>query len=199
MADSFEKLNEEIISCDRCAGIKSPLLKTSIRNRGLASNIMIVGRNPGNKEAEAGRPFAGPSGKRLDDWLIQCGGNKENPRSGIYFTSALKCFCDSRKTDFKQMAANCESFLKRQINLVKPKLIITLGEDSYLHVAETQDSFNQALYKIYKTEELILISKFDYHYHLLVWPHPSPLNRLLNDDENKRKLIQTFDVVRKYL
>jgi uracil-DNA glycosylase len=97
------------------------------------------------------------------------------------------------------MAHNCRPFLDTQISIVKPKLIITLGQLAFETLNFTEISFSDALCTPLETREHVLLSPFAFHLTLLPWPHPSGLNRWLNDEGNRQRLERSFQTVAAFL
>lgn len=196
---SENEINQTIADCRLCSSLQGELKKTAVTSRGADPKVMIVGRNPGNTEMKTTVPFSGQSGVRLNEWLIGCGNPADNPRQSIYLTSVIKCFCDDSKKTFKKMAINCSPIIAAQVQLHKPKLVITLGADSFDSVKFVDRPFSAAVFEFYNSEEHVLFTKLQHHFVHLVWPHPSPLSRFLNEAENKLKLEATFENVRNFL
>jgi len=159
---------------------------------------MIVGQGPGKAELRRGRAFAGQSGKTLDSWLKSAGAGEDNPRAGVYLTSIIKC-CHEVQRDFAAMAHNCAPFLQRQIEIIRPELVITLGVQAYEHLRFAPVDFDSALCTPVHTSEYLLISQLQFGFWLLPWPHPSGLNRWHNSAENRRRLEASFGFVRQAL
>lgn len=193
------EINNLIQNCQACSRICSSLKKTAVTERGQSPKIMIVGRNPGNKETENNRAFGGLAGTRLDQWLVECGNATTNPREHMYLTSAIKCFCGPKKAIYKQMATNCSGILREQVALHEPELIISLGEDSYEAIKFIGLDFSEAVFNYYNSTDHVILTALDRHFIHLVWPHPSPLSRMLNSQENMDRLRETFPLVRQYL
>jgi DNA polymerase-1 len=88
------------------------------------ARIMIIGRDPGQKEDRYGTPFIGPSGKLLDDLLMIHGFNREE----IYITNAVKCGQPGEdKEPGKKEIRFCRELLVKEIEEVKPEIIIVFG------------------------------------------------------------------------
>ena len=85
--------------------------------------LMMVGEGPGEKEDASGRPFVGPAGKLLDDILEAI----EVPRKTVYITNVVKCRPPHNRKPLPDEIAACLPYLYRQIELVRPKLIVALG------------------------------------------------------------------------
>jgi uracil-DNA glycosylase family 4 len=87
-------------------------------------DVMIVGEAPGRNEDRAGKPFVGSGGKLLDSILKEAGLD----RSEIYITNIVKCRPpNNRKPKGDEVETCTSNYLKKQIELLKPKLICTLG------------------------------------------------------------------------
>jgi uracil-DNA glycosylase len=87
-------------------------------------DLMIVGEGPGRKEDEAGKPFVGAGGKVLDSMLKEAG----LERSELYITNIIKCRPPENRKPFDDEVEICTSnYLEKQLDLLKPKLICTLG------------------------------------------------------------------------
>ena len=158
---------------------------------------MVVGKGPGKTEVEQGRAFSGPAGRRLESWLKRCVPDPSDVRAGIYFTSVTKCLAAEKS--FPILLKNCGNFLDRQIQVVQPRLIITLGKEAYQFLSINDDAYPAAVCRLYDSSGSLLFTRFNHHYRLLVWPHPSGLNRWHNEPANRQKLEASFQVVRQEL
>jgi len=181
-----------------CEELVDGFAKPQHLQRGEAGRIMVVGQGPGNAELSRAKAFAGQSGKILDGWLRSATGHEKNPRLGMYFTSVIKC-CHSRPGDFSLMARNCGKFLEQQIAILKPVLVITLGREAYEHLRFASVAYESALCRQFRSSDYLLISKFPFVFWHLPWPHPSGRNRWHNSDENRRRLAESFVLVRRIL
>ena len=90
------------------------------------AQIMLIAEGPGKNEDAQGRPFVGAAGTFLEDLLDSAGLNRED----IYITNMIKCRApDNRDPEPSEMEA-CSKYLDRQIELINPELIVTLGRFS---------------------------------------------------------------------
>jgi uracil-DNA glycosylase family 4 len=87
------------------------------------ADLMLVGEAPGYHEDQQGEPFVGPAGKLLDRLLADIG----RKRSQVYIANVLKCRPPGNRNPSLEEAAACEGFLRRQIALIVPKLILSVG------------------------------------------------------------------------
>ncbi len=126
------ELHGQIIGCTKC-----PLSKTrthAVPGEGCFTvPLMFIGEGPGRDEDLQGRPFVGRAGKLLDELLVGI----EVNRSEIFITNIMKCRPsevgkDRRPTEFEVDA--CTPYLERQIKLVKPKVICTLGDTATRYI-----------------------------------------------------------------
>ncbi|EKD58877.1 MAG: hypothetical protein ACD_56C00036G0009 [uncultured bacterium] len=90
------------------------------------AEIMFIGEAPGKKEAETGIPFVGSSGKILDKMLASINLKRED----IYLTNILKCRPPGNRDPLPEEVAACLPWLEKQIAIIDPKIIITLGRFS---------------------------------------------------------------------
>ena len=103
------------------------------------SGILIIGENPAKEEDNKGLPFVGESGKLLEDALVQAGfkdipfggmGDRAGRNSGPYITNTVKCITSkNRKPTVNEINA-CQKYLKAEIDIIKPKMIIALGNSA---------------------------------------------------------------------
>jgi uracil-DNA glycosylase family 4 len=117
---------------------KSPLYKERIENKAFPvigsgdhnADIMFVGEAPGKNEAATGRPFCGASGKILDELLAHIGVDRET----VYITNVVKDRPTNNRDPKPEEIAIYAPFLDRQIDIVKPKVIATLGRFSMEYI-----------------------------------------------------------------
>lgn len=90
------------------------------------AQIMILGRNPGQKELVECRPFVGPAGERLDRFLEEVG----LTRRDCWLTNTCKCFSTKNRPPTYGELQACSEYLRAEIDLVKPKLIVSFGNEA---------------------------------------------------------------------
>ncbi|GBL18795.1 uracil-DNA glycosylase [Anaerolineae bacterium] len=88
--------------------------------------VMLIGEGPGRNEDEQGRPFVGASGKFLEELLAAAG----LQRAQVYITNVVKCRPPENRDPLPAEVAACAGYLERQIELVDPRVIVTLGRFS---------------------------------------------------------------------
>lgn len=87
---------------------------------------MFVGEGPGFHEDQQGRPFVGPAGKFLESMLASIG----YERKDVYITNVVKCRPPENRDPLPTEIDACRKYLEGQIELIKPRLIVTLGRYS---------------------------------------------------------------------
>jgi DNA polymerase len=88
------------------------------------AELMLIGEAPGAQEDQLGQPFVGRSGRLLDKLLEEELGID---RYQCYITNVVKCRPPKNRNPLPDEIASCRGFLERQIDLVSPKVIVTLG------------------------------------------------------------------------
>lgn len=121
----LEKLNKQMLSCKKCSLRKG--CNQVVPGEGPASaRIVFIGEGPGKKEDELGRPFVGAAGKFLDEMLEII----KLKREDVYIANTVKCRPPENRDPLPEEKDICWSWLEKQINLIEPDLIITLGRHS---------------------------------------------------------------------
>lgn len=120
--DSLEQVSSEIAACRTCP---LHLHRTHVvPGEGAApASLMLIGEGPGRQEDEEGRPFVGAAGKLLDRMLAAI----HRDRSNVYIANVVKCRPPENRAPTDEEALSCAPFLSRQIALVDPAVIVTLG------------------------------------------------------------------------
>ncbi len=98
---------------------------------------LFVGEGPGAEEDEQGDPFVGQSGKLLDGMLAAIGIRRGRE---AYIANVVKCRPPGNRTPSPEEAAACAPYLDRQIDLIRPKLIVALGKTAAMRLLGTEAS-----------------------------------------------------------
>ncbi|HEU4342785.1 MAG TPA: uracil-DNA glycosylase [Candidatus Binatia bacterium] len=123
-ANSLDELREAIGDCRRCKlwpgrthlvfGVGNPRAK-----------LMFIGEGPGRDEDLQGEPFVGRAGQLLTDIITKGMGLK---REDVYIANVVKCRPPDNRNPEPDEVASCEPFLRKQIDLVRPEIIVALGK-----------------------------------------------------------------------
>lgn len=123
--EQLEKLNKQMFSCSKC--VLRGTCKQVVPGEGSAeAEIIFIGEGPGQKEDELGRPFVGAAGKFLDEML----GAIKLKRENVYIANVVKCRPPNNRDPLPEEAETCWPWLEKQIEIINPKLIVTLGRHS---------------------------------------------------------------------
>jgi uracil-DNA glycosylase family 4 len=121
--DSLSSVEEEVRSCEKC-----PLSLTrtnAVPGEGPAdARVVLIGEGPGRNEDAQGRPFVGAAGRQLDALL----GDAGLRRGDVYITNVVKCRPPENRRPTVSEADACRPYLERQLGLVRPKLVVLLGD-----------------------------------------------------------------------
>jgi len=121
-------LREAVAACKAC-GLCQGRRQTVFGVGNPRARWMIVGEAPGEQEDLKGEPFVGPAGHLLDNMLRAVGLTREPdaPERQVFIANTLKCRPPRNRNPDPAELALCEPFLKRQIELVRPRLILAMG------------------------------------------------------------------------
>lgn len=129
--DSLKKIEKEILNCKKCRLWKTR--KNPVVGEGnLRAKIIFIGEAPGASEDEEGRPFCGRAGKILNELFKKALIRPED----VYITNILKCRPPKNRDPKKDEISACSSFLERQINIIRPKIVCPLGRYSAKFIFE---------------------------------------------------------------
>lgn len=114
---------DDVRSCTECDLARTCKQKTPGIGP-MPADIMFVGEQPGENEQEQGVPFVGPSGQLLDKIIASVGWKRQD----IYLTNVVKCRTDeNNRNPTKAEIAQCFVHLRREIEIVKPKIVVCWG------------------------------------------------------------------------
>ena len=122
---TLNELNEEIVLCQLCE-IAKYRTKAVPGEGSENAEIMFIGEAPGWHEDQQGRPFVGPAGRYLDQLLVSIGLKREQ----VYIANVIKCRPSGNRDPLPVEVENCRKWLERQIEIINPKMITTLGRYS---------------------------------------------------------------------
>lgn len=118
----WPQLRETVRSCTRCP-LHESRTQTVFGVGSYDADWMIIGEAPGAEEDRRGEPFVGRAGKLLDQMLRAVG----QQRDSVFIANILKCRPPNNRDPKPDEAAQCRGYLERQIELVKPKIILAVG------------------------------------------------------------------------
>ena len=129
MYDNWEELEQSIINCRKCKLCQNRInivFGTGNRN----AEIMFIGEGPGADEDREGEPFVGKAGKLMNEAFKGLGINREE----VYIANIVKCRPPQNRVPEQDEAEACLNYLRNQVILVKPKIIVLLGSTALKNI-----------------------------------------------------------------
>lgn len=125
---SWEQLRECCLHCSSCR-LARTRQNVVIEDGCPTSPLMFIGEGPGADEDAQGKPFVGKAGQLLTKMILAMGRdrNSMDPAKGVYIANVVKCRPPQNRNPLPDEAKACIGYLRRQIALVKPKVIVLLG------------------------------------------------------------------------
>ena len=145
-ADRLAQLREEIIEKNICPDLSAQAIQLVMGDGDPDADIVLIGEAPGKKEDEQGVPFIGAAGKFLDTMLAEVGMD----RASVYITNIVKYRPPNNRDPLPDEKAAFLPYLLRQLEIINPKVIITLGRHSmeyFLPGVKISDAHGQAVYR----------------------------------------------------
>ena len=161
------EIKQAVPACTAC-GLHKTRTQTVFGVGDEDADWMLIGEAPGAEEDRLGEPFVGQAGKLLDNMLAAIGLKRgEN----VYIANVLKCRPPGNRNPEPEEVEKCTPFLKRQIALIQPKLIIAMGRFAAQTLLASDASIASMRGRVYRYEGVPLIVTY----------HPAYLLRTLPD------------------
>jgi uracil-DNA glycosylase family 4 len=139
---TLTQIASEVSVCERCMLHHSR--KLAVPGEGpMNAEIMFIGEGPGFHENQQGRPFVGAAGKYLEELLVKIGYQRED----VFITNVVKCRPPNNRDPLPDELAACSDYLERQMQVINPKVIVSLGRYSmarFLPNAKISDIHGQS-------------------------------------------------------
>lgn len=165
-SDNLNELNEKISNCQKC-----PLGKTRTNfvfgTGNPNADIVVVGEAPGSEEDRQGKPFVGRAGQLLTDILKAINFSREE----VFICNILKCRPPDNRNPLPEEIFHCEPYLMKQLELIKPKLILAVGTFAGQTLLNSKEPLGRMRGKFYDFKIGDLKAK------LMVTYHPAALLR----------------------
>lgn len=182
----FRELNREIRKCKRCRLWKTRM--HALPGEGyVSSKLVLVAQAPGYNEDREGRMFIGPSGKKLDEMFAEIGVEREE----MFMTNILRCVLPNGRRPRQDEIEACTPYLDREIDLISPKIISTLGYFAARYVfkkygIESELRFPEVCGRVFSSNGKMIVPL----------RHPAAL---LYDDSLYGKMVKNYSELRKLL
>jgi uracil-DNA glycosylase family 4 len=166
-AMNWADLQSAVAACEACK-LCSGRTNTVFGVGDPQADWMIVGEAPGENEDLQGEPFAGQDGKLLDNMLAALGLNR---RRHVYIANVLKCRPPGDRNPAPEEVAQCEPFLRRQVALIQPKIIVVMGRFAVQTLLQTTEPIGKLRGRVHQYNGVPVVVTY----------HPAYLLRNLPD------------------
>jgi DNA polymerase len=181
-AEALAAVREDIGDCTRCKLHKLGRTQIVFGVGNPGADLMFVGEAPGGDEDIQGIPFVGRAGQLLTRIIEAIGMTRDQ----VYIANVIKCRPPNNRNPEPDEVAQCEQFLFRQIEIIKPKVIVALGKFAAQSLLKTNDPIARLRGREYKYRDAILMPTY----------HPA---FLLRTPSAKREVWQDMKRVRAIL
>ncbi|MGQ9545690.1 MAG: uracil-DNA glycosylase [Dehalococcoidia bacterium] len=169
---ALAQLYEEIRACRDCELAKYRT-KVVPGEGAEDAELLFIGEAPGWHEDQQGRPFVGPAGQFLDQLLASIGLRREE----VYIANVIKCRPPQNREPLPAEIESCRKWLDRQIEIIQPRMIITLGRYSLARYFP-----NESVSKIHGKPRRIQGVVYYPMYHPAAALHQASLRRIIETD-----------------
>ncbi|MCL0058049.1 uracil-DNA glycosylase [Dehalococcoidales bacterium] len=169
---ALKELYQEIALCQECE-IAKYRTKVVPGEGAEDADILFIGEAPGWHEDQQGRPFVGQAGKYLDELLASINLKREQ----VYIANVIKCRPQGNRDPLPVEINNCRKWLERQIELIRPKMIVTLGRYS-MAMFFPGKSISKIHGTAHKRDNVIYYAM----YHPAAALHQQSLRRIIEED-----------------
>jgi len=171
----LQELHQRIASCPDCDLCRTR--SNAVPGEGPPdAEILFVGEGPGFYEDQQSRPFVGPAGKFLEELLASIGLRRDQ----VFITNVVKCRPPNNRDPLPGEIEACRKHLKRQIELIKPKVIVSLGRYS-LAWFSPGDKISKAHGQVKVKDGIYFIPM----YHPAAALHASNMRKVIEEDFKK--------------
>ncbi len=166
-ADPWIEIKQAVPACTAC-GLHKTRAQTVFGVGDENAEWLLIGEAPGAEEDRLGDPFVGQAGKLLDNMLAAIGLSRNE---NVYIANVLKCRPPGNRNPEPDEVAKCTPFLKRQIALIRPKVILAMGRFAAQTLLASDASIASLRGRVFSYEGVPLIVTY----------HPAYLLRNLPD------------------
>lgn len=179
----IDALRTKIENCKLCAELAKTRNKTVFGSGSLQAKLVFVGEAPGADEDEQGLPFVGRAGQLLTKIIEAMGLTRDQ----VFICNVLKCRPPNNRPPAPGEVVNCRPYLKRQLEIIKPKVIVALGNHAVKALLQTEQGISQLRGTFQKYEDIPVMCTY----------HPAYLLRSPGEKrkvwEDMKKVIQFLD------
>jgi uracil-DNA glycosylase family 4 len=163
----WDALKQAVAACQACR-LCEGRSNTVFGVGDLQADWLVVGEAPGEQEDAQGEPFVGQAGRLLDNMLAALGLDRQR---GVYIANVLKCRPPGNRNPEPDEVAQCEPFLRRQVALLQPRIILAMGRFAVQSLLGTTEPIGRLRGRIHRYEGVPVVVTY----------HPAYLLRNLPD------------------
>lgn len=179
MYNDLNEVRDEVIKCNKCDLCKNRTNSVfGVGNEN--ADIMFIGEGPGADEDREGIPFVGKAGKLMNQAFVGLGISRE----AIYIANIVKCRPPNNRIPLKQEATACLDYLRNQVILIKPKIIVLLGSTALKNILGENYGITASRGKWIEKKGILYMPTF----------HPAAL---LRDDSKKIDFWNDLELIKK--
>lgn len=169
---NWSELRTAVAACTAC-GLCRGRTNTVFGMGNERAHWMIVGEAPGEQEDLRGEPFVGKSGQLLDNMLraVHLTRSEAPPEQQVYIANTVKCRPTGNRNPELAELAQCEPYLVRQIELVRPKIILAMGRVAVQSLLRSSEPIGRLRGRVHRYQGVPLVVTY----------HPAYLLRNLED------------------
>jgi uracil-DNA glycosylase len=138
-ASQLKLLNEQHVAVCRKCRLCETRTNTVFGEGDADAKIFFIGEGPGENEDLQGRPFVGRAGELLNKWIAAMGLRREQ----VYIGNIVKCRPPGNREPAPDEVASCTPYLEKQLEIIRPPVIITLGRPAVQHMLQTKISMGK--------------------------------------------------------
>ncbi len=130
---NWTELTDQCMACKKC-GLANTRTNVVVGRGNINAPLMFIGEGPGEQEDHKGQPFVGPAGKLLDLLLDAMMISKDS----YYIANIVKCRPPANRVPMEEEAEKCLPFLRNQVSLIKPDIIVCLGATAVKYIVDRE-------------------------------------------------------------
>ncbi len=171
----LDQLVEQAHDCSKCK-LSENRTNVVFGQGGVEARVMVVGEGPGADEDEQGEPFVGRSGKLLRQSFEKVG----LVDADLYITNVVKCRPPDNRDPHREELSACEPYLDYQLDLIKPGVILSLGNFAFQYFVDSDQGIMSARGDTYELDEYTLVPTF-HPSHMLYHPSKEKAEQFVTD------------------
>ena len=157
-SDNWKRLQIQVASCMQCS-LHTSRKQTVFGVGNHGTDLLVIGEAPGADEDTQGEPFVGRAGKLLNAMLLAIGYSREQ----VFITNILKCRPPNNRDSRPEEVVQCLPYLHRQIEFIKPKVILAVGRIAAQNLLQTEETIGNIRGKLHNLPSFNIPIVATYH------------------------------------